>query len=51
MPGGSLRVDVSADFDVTLTGAVEEVCRGEIAESWVRASNGIARRRRHPRRR
>jgi diaminopimelate epimerase len=46
MPGGSLRVEVSADFDVTLSGAVEEVCRGQIAESWARAPDGSARRRR-----
>jgi diaminopimelate epimerase len=46
MPGGSLRVEVSADFDVTLSGAVEEVCRGQIAESWARAHDGSDRRRR-----
>jgi diaminopimelate epimerase len=44
MPGGSLRVEVSAEFDVTLTGGVEEVCRGQLAESWVRASDGATRR-------
>jgi hypothetical protein len=32
-------------FDVTLTGAVEEVCRGHLAESWVRGLNGIGPRR------
>jgi diaminopimelate epimerase len=37
MPGGVLSVTVSADYDVTLAGAVEEVCRGVLAESWVRA--------------
>jgi diaminopimelate epimerase len=37
MPGGALAVAVSADYDVALTGAVEEVCRGQLAESWVRA--------------
>lgn len=37
MPGGALSVEVSADYDVTLTGAVEEVCRGQLAASWVRA--------------
>jgi len=36
MPGGSLRVEVSRDFDATLTGPVEEVCRGQLADSWVR---------------
>ena len=46
MPGGSLSVEVSAAFDVTLMGAVEEVCRGQLAESWVRGLNGNARRSR-----
>jgi diaminopimelate epimerase len=46
MPGGSLRVEVGKAFDVTLTGAVEEVCRGQLAESWVRAIDGHARRAR-----
>jgi diaminopimelate epimerase len=41
MPGGALEVEVSADYDVTLSGAVEEVCRGQLAESWVRS---VARR-------
>jgi len=44
MPGGALAVEVSPDFDVTLTGAVDEICRGQLAESWVRAVNGAARR-------
>ena len=44
MPGGALSVEVSAAFDVTLTGAVEEVCRGQLAESWVRALDGSAGR-------
>jgi len=42
MPGGSLQVEVSDAFDVTLSGAVEEVARGQLAESWVR---GLDRRR------
>jgi diaminopimelate epimerase len=46
MTGGSLRVEVSDAFDVTLTGAVEEVCRGQLAQSWVRAVNGSPPRRR-----
>jgi len=45
MPGGTLSVEVSADHDVTLTGAVEEVCRGQLAESWVRELKGRLRRR------
>ncbi len=45
MPGGALSVQVSAAFDVMLTGAVEEVCRGQLAEPWVRALNGSAGRR------
>ena len=31
MPGGDLRVGVSADYDVVLRGPVEEVCTGELA--------------------
>jgi len=46
MPGGVLSVQVGAGFDVTLTGAVDEVCRGQLAESWVRALNGRVRRTR-----
>jgi diaminopimelate epimerase len=42
MPGGALSVEVSDAFDVTLSGAVEEVARGQLAESWVR---GLERRR------
>jgi diaminopimelate epimerase len=44
MPGGSLRVEVSDAFDVTLAGPVAEVCRGALAESWVAAQGGRARR-------
>jgi diaminopimelate epimerase len=44
MPGGSLSVAVSDSFDVALSGAVEEVCRGQLADSWVRALDGGARR-------
>jgi len=45
MPGGALLVTVSDAFDVALSGAVEEVCRGQIAQSWLQAPNGGARRR------
>ncbi len=45
MPGGTLSVEVDPAFDVILTGAVEEVCRGQLAEPWVKALNGGARRR------
>ena len=44
MPGGSLTVQVSASFDVALSGAVEQVCRGQLSDSWVRGL-GAARRR------
>lgn len=37
MPGGTLHVAVSPDFEVTLTGPVEEVARGRFADSFVRA--------------
>ena len=46
MPGGALTVEVGPHFDLTLAGAVDEVCRGQLAESWVWAVNGVARRRR-----
>jgi diaminopimelate epimerase len=36
MPGGSLRVDVSADFGVTLEGPVAEIARGRLADCFVR---------------
>jgi diaminopimelate epimerase len=36
MPGGSLRVEVSADWDVTLSGPVAEVARGELSADFVR---------------
>jgi diaminopimelate epimerase len=44
MTGGSLSVGVGASFDVALSGAVDEVCRGELAPSWVRGLDGAARR-------
>ena len=44
MPGGSLSVQVSASFDVALSGAVEEGCWGQLADSWVRGLDGAARR-------
>jgi len=40
MPGGSLRIEVGDDFDVTLAGPVAEVARGQLAASFVR---GLAR--------
>lgn len=40
MPGGVLHVEVDADFAITLSGPVEEVCRGSLADSWVRALAG-----------
>ena len=36
MPGGALHVEVGKDYEVTLAGPVEEVARGQLAESWVR---------------
>jgi diaminopimelate epimerase len=48
MTGGSLRVEVSDSFDVTLTGAVEEVCRGQLAESWVHELGRLRPRRARP---
>ncbi len=44
-PGGSLRVRVDREFDVTLIGPVAEVARGQLSASFVRAlSRGAARR-------
>lgn len=40
MPGGVLHVEVDADFAITLSGPVEEVCRGQLADSWVRTLRG-----------
>ena len=37
MPGGSLRVEVSDDYDVTLSGPVAEVAQGWLAASFVRS--------------
>jgi diaminopimelate epimerase len=37
MPGGRLDVEVSDAYDVTLEGPVEEVARGQLAASWVKA--------------
>ena len=37
MPGGTLHIDVSEDFDVTLAGPVEEIARGQLAASFVRS--------------
>ena len=36
MPGGTLEIEVSDDYDVTLAGPVEEVARGQLAGSFVR---------------
>ena len=36
-PGGSLRVTVSENFEVSLEGAVDEVARGTLAPGFVRA--------------
>lgn len=35
MPGGDLRVDVSAELDVVLRGPVEEICAGELSAAWI----------------
>jgi len=36
MPGGSLQIEVSPDYDVTLSGPVEAVARGQLADAFVR---------------
>jgi diaminopimelate epimerase len=37
MPGGVLAIEVNEAFDVTLAGPVEEIARGQLADSFVRA--------------
>ena len=37
MPGGTLTVEVSADFSLTMTGPVAEVARGSLSPSFVRS--------------
>lgn len=37
MPGGALEIEVGEAYDVTLTGPVEEVARGQLADSFVRS--------------
>ena len=39
-PGGRLRIDVSADFDLRMQGPVEEVARGRLSPSIVRSLKG-----------
>jgi diaminopimelate epimerase len=36
MPGGALRVEVSGDFEVALSGAVAGICQGQLAAGFVR---------------
>ncbi len=36
MPGGTLRIDVAADFNLTMKGPVAEVARGALSPSFVR---------------
>ncbi len=36
MPGGTLRIDVAADFQLTMKGPVAEVARGALSPSFVR---------------
>ena len=40
MPGGALQVEVGPDYDVTLRGPVEEVCRGQLSDALVRSLGG-----------
>lgn len=39
-PGGTLHIDVSAGFDLTMQGAVAEVARGALSPSFVRTLRG-----------
>jgi diaminopimelate epimerase len=36
MPGGTLRIDVAKDFQLTMQGPVAEVARGTLSPSFVR---------------
>lgn len=42
MPGGTLTIDVSADFGLTMKGPVAEVARGRLSPSFVRWLKGSA---------
>lgn len=37
MPGGTLHIDVAADYSLTMTGPVAEVARGTLSPSFVRS--------------
>ena len=37
MPGGTLTIEVSADFNLTMNGPVAEVARGSLSPSFVRS--------------
>jgi diaminopimelate epimerase len=37
MPGGTLNIEVAADFSLTMTGPVAEVARGSLSPSFVRS--------------
>jgi len=39
-PGGTLRIDVDADYNLTMQGAVAEVGRGSLSPSLVRELKG-----------
>ena len=39
-PGGALRIDVDADYNLTMAGPVAEVGRGSLSPSFVRELKG-----------
>ncbi|HCK09508.1 MAG TPA: diaminopimelate epimerase, partial [Candidatus Latescibacteria bacterium] len=39
-PGGTLRIDLDADYNLTMEGAVDEVGRGKLSSSFVRELKG-----------
>ncbi len=43
-PGGTLRIDVDEDFDLTMNGPVAEVARGTLSPSFVRSLKGGRKR-------
>jgi diaminopimelate epimerase len=40
MPGGSLDIEITPDFDVRMQGPVAETARGRLSAAWVRGDGG-----------
>jgi diaminopimelate epimerase len=37
MPGGTLKIEVASDFNLTMQGPVAEVARGSLSPSFIRS--------------